>query len=205
MNRNRILHPTQGWQYISIPVHRGSHDATIKDVMLVDREAAHRRIMGQIEHYRHNRAPHFTRVARLVDTAFASAASGLLRDLNTGALRAVCDYLGIHGDWQNWSDSRVALPPIRHAGQWAVEISVALGASDYINPESGRKIFNPEEFHARGVRLHLKRFFSPTYACGPLSFVPALSIIDVLMWNSADEVRGMLAARKADAQSMISL
>src|SRR5947209_10412301 len=67
MNRNRILHPTDGWQYITAAVRKGTQGRSISEVVLADKNATHRRILGQIEHYRKKRAPFFDAEHDLID------------------------------------------------------------------------------------------------------------------------------------------
>lgn len=194
MNRNRILHPKDGWQYVSVPV-SASQGTPVSAVEMVDAAAAERRILGQIEHYR-GKAPHFHRVRELVAECFASAGSSRLRDLNVRSLAVVCDYLSIPFRYSLCSEMALELPEIDHAGQWALEISAALGADRYINPPGGRAIFIPQDWKDRGIEL---RFLEPkplAYACPPYEPVENLSILDVLMWNDVDvvmeHVRGTL-------------
>ena len=195
MNRNRILHPAEGWQYISVPVDKHSGEGLIKDVKILDAGAAHNKIRGQIEHYRKGRAPHFSAVARLIDDCFEGLNSDLLRDLNVRSLSVVCDYLDITFDHSNLSELSLALPEIRHPGQWALEIASALGADSYLNPPGGREIFELREWEERGIRLAFTDLVSFGYPTGHYSFVEHLSIIDVLMWNSARQVKDYLDSR----------
>jgi len=52
VNRNRILHPTEGWQYITVPVKKRSRDTLITDVEVADRSDWKRRIVNQVVHYK---------------------------------------------------------------------------------------------------------------------------------------------------------
>jgi len=192
MNRNRILHPTQGWQYVTVPVDRHSEGSTIKDVSIVDKQEAHRRILGQLEHYRSGRAPYFRAVRNLVDRCFTETETSKLRDLNVRSLALVCDYLGIGFRPLIASQIALALPPILHPGQWALEISSALGASTYVNPPGGRELFRPEEFESRGIGLEITPTHDFRYDCGSYGYVERLSVLDVLMWNSPGRVKAYL-------------
>lgn len=183
MNRNRILHPTQGWQYINVPVTHAPHGTPIKDIVVKDRAAALARVLGQLEHYR-KRAPHFRDVTEIVRTAF-SGTSDRLVDLNVATLAAVCKYLGIGFDYSLCSAMNFQLGDVEHPGQWALEIAKQLGASEYLNPPGGRDIFRPEEWDAAGIKLRFTEMPDFTYGCGPYQFVEHLSILDVLMWNDA--------------------
>lgn len=195
MNRNRILHPSEGWQYISIPVNKHAGDGLIKDVQILDVGAARDKVCGQIEHYRKGGAPHFASVARLVDDCFLGLQGTLLRDLNVRSLALVCDYLGITFNHTNLSEMSLALPVIQDPGQWALEISCALGADAYLNPPGGRDIFQPDAWEDRGIRLGFTDLVSFSYATGHYTFIEHLSIIDVLMWNAPAAVKAYLDSR----------
>ncbi|MBA1229164.1 WbqC family protein [Pseudomonas viridiflava] len=186
MNRNRVLDGYGGWQYIKVPV--CAKDGTlIKDARILDYTGAHRRIKNQLEHYR-GKAPYFKEVLALLDLTFAHPDTTHLCELNTRSLKVVCDYLGLPFNWTNCSDMKFDLPPIQHAGQWALEISTRVEARQYINATGGRDIFVTSEWQERGIEL---RFLEPSslhYCAEPLTFIENLSILDVLMWNTPKTV-----------------
>lgn len=195
MNRNRVLHPNGGWQYVSVPVH-APHGTPIAEARVIDAPAAERRILGQLAHYR-DRAPFFRPVCGLVSEAFATAEGDRLRDLNIRSLAVVCDYLGLPFAWSVCSALALDLPPIGHAGQWALEIASALGADGYVNPPGGRELFDRRDWQSRGIAL---RFLEPrpyAYACGSFRHEPDLSILDALMWNDPAAVRDHLCGTLA--------
>jgi hypothetical protein len=68
----------------------------------------------------------------------------------------------------------------------------ALGATRYVNAIGGRELYSVPAFAAAGIEL---KFIQPRLVAYPQfgqPFVPALSIVDVLMFNSRDAVRSML-------------
>ena len=77
-------------------------------------------------------------------------------------------------------------------GEWAPAIAGLVGAGTYVNPIGGRALFKTEDFERRGVRLEFLKTEDFVYETGPFAFIPNLSIIDVLMWNSPDAVRKAL-------------
>jgi len=187
MNRNRILHPQTGWQYVRVPVHHAPKGTLIREIRVQDREAALGRLLGQLQHYR-KRAPHFDAVVGLARAAFARAASDRLVDVNIATLAATCDYLGVPFNWSLCSDMGLDLGDVEHAGQWALKIAQQLGAKTYLNPPGGRAIFQPAEWEAAGIELG---FVDPPplqYDCKPYAFVEHLSMLDVLMWNRPEAV-----------------
>lgn len=197
MNRNRILHPTEGWQYINVPVSNAHDEELIKNIKVLDIGAIGKKIEAQITHYKKGRAPYFSAVLDLIRATFARTSADLLRDLNVSSLISVCEYLGIDFDYDIMSECHLTLPEIVHPGQWALEISSALGYKHYVNPPGGREIFLPEEWEERGIRLEFTEIPDLVYSTGQYQFVPGLSIIDVLMWNSPEQIKGWLEAQKA--------
>lgn len=65
----------------------------------------------------------------------------------------------------------------------------ALGADTYINPIAGSGLYSRDEFLAGGVELRFLRSTPFEYAQFGNSFVPWLSIVDVLMFNSPNVAR----------------
>jgi hypothetical protein len=194
MNRNRVMHPVSGWQYITVPIDRQTRGGTIQDVRIRDKAAARRRILGQLEHYRIKRAPYFRKTVELVGECFDGTDSDRMRDLAVGSLAVSCGYLGIRFEPQIFSEADIELPEITHRGQWAVELSAAVGASDYLNAPGARtlNIHRPDEFADRGIRLHYAEPNDFEYSCGGGEFMADLSIVDVLMWNAPETVKAHL-------------
>lgn len=189
VNRNRILHPTSGWQYITVPVDRQTHSSAIAQVRIRDKTEARRRIVGQLAHYRWKRAPFFEPIVSLVQRSFDDSPGDRLAELAVTGLGLVCRYLGIAFKPIWLSRAGLALPSIDRPGQWALEISAALGATDYINASGGRALFQPEDFRARGIRLHFAKPVTFTYPTAATPFIDNLSIIDVLMWMPPQGVK----------------
>ncbi len=85
-------------------------------------------------------------------------------------------------------NENINLPPIEHAGQWALEIATKYKAKKYLNLPAGKSIFKKEEFEKRNIELAFTNIPSFTYKCNPYTFEPLLSIIDVLVWCEKEQV-----------------
>jgi hypothetical protein len=188
MNRNRVLHSSsEGFMYVTAPVH-GSTNKLIREVVLHDPEAALRSIRGKLQHYRRV-APYFWQVVGLVEWAFSERSDNSLVALNCAALRATCEYLSIDFDFAICSELGLDLSGIEHTGQWSLRFSQQLGATEYLNPVGGAALFRPAEFEAAGIRLRFLDLAPMTYDVpAPFTFIPSLSILDVLMWNDPKDV-----------------
>ena len=196
MTRNRIQHPNQGWQYIVCEVH-GSQNIPISSVSLCDRMKTRNKVLGQLNHYK-KYAPYHKQVVHIVESAFDAARSDFLTDINVSGLSAVYDYLSFPFSPIIASEAGFTLPEITHPGQWALEICTLLGAETYLNTPGGRGLFRPEEFAQRGIRLGFTGIPRFVYDCKPYAYEPYLSILDVLMWNSPEEVRAQCGREAID-------
>lgn len=187
MNRNRILHPTESWQYFCIPVEKAPHGTVLSEIRLADRAESERKLLAQLQHYRRH-APYFRRVTDLVRDAFARPGSDTLVGFNLASLAAVAERLGIAFTPERCSQLGLVLDDVEHAGQWALRIATQLGADAYLNPPGGREIFRPDEWAAAGIDLGFTTMNELRYDCAPYAFEPNLSILDVLMWCSTDDI-----------------
>jgi hypothetical protein len=197
INRNRILHPTDGWQYVIVPVRRHARATLIRDVEIDDGADWRNKILGQLRHYR-RRAPHFEATLALVARCLEIRERSISR-LNAAILAEVSAHLGIRFRGELLSEMDLPLPPIQDPGDWALEIASRLGARTYVNPAGGAALFDPARFAERGIGLELRH--PPEMPCARRGYasVPGLSIIDVLMWSAPEEVRAFLDARTGPA------
>jgi hypothetical protein len=191
VNRNRVLHPKSGAQYIKVPIKHCVRETPIKEIEIADRDELRPRILGQIEHYK-KRAPYYRETTALVDECLSGDEISLSR-LNVSILDRLCRHLDIPFRCRVFSEMQLPLGPVEGPGDWALRISEALGAGEYVNPPGGVDLFDPRKFAASGIRLTLQKLIDFTYECRGYEFEPYLSIIDVLMWNPCEKVKEFLA------------
>ena len=73
-----------------------------------------------------------------------------------------------------------------------LEICKKLGTETYINAIGGQELYDKKAFLADLIKLNFLKAELPTYPQFGKIFVPALSIIDVLMFNSKPDILRML-------------
>ena len=191
VNRNRILHPRSGWQYMIVPLRRHSHQAPIQDIEIDRGLPWQQRIVGQLSHYR-RRAPHYRFTVEFLREALDFSGASLAC-LNVHLLGRVCELLGIPFQGELLSDMSLALGAIEQPGDWALRIATAVGASEYINPPGGAALFDAAAFAAAGVTLTIRQPPGFEYPCPGYTFCENLSIVDLLMWNSVAEISTFLS------------
>jgi len=189
INRNRIL--VQGKpHYITLPLKK---DSTLLDInqreLSADFENQKKRIIRQIEGT-YRKAPHFASVMEVVSQCFACQE----RNVSTfivNSLHVCCTYLGISTQFvlSSQLDKRNEL-----RGQDRVlEINFVMEASHYINPIGGTELYEKERFVENGLRLSFIKARNVAYdQKGEDVFVPFLSIIDVMMFNSKNQIAELL-------------
>lgn len=194
MNRNRILHPDDGWQYITAHVSREPRGTPISEMTLSDDSDWRGLMLRQLEHYRPT-APHFD-VARKLLADTLEEPIERLAELNVAFLRHGCDLLGISFEPSYFSRMELEVGPVEGPGDWALRISEALGADEYVNPPGGEAIFDPDAFAEAGIRLRIRDFEEMRYDPVGYDYEPQLSLVDVLMWNPVEKVRAYLESRR---------
>lgn len=191
MNRNRILHPQTGWQYITVPLSNSSISIKTSDAIVLDLNKTQKTTLGKLSHYK-KYAPYFSQVMDVVEDAFNRSVDDSLVSLNISALSATCQYLKIPFIYERCSMLNITYPPTLNAGEWAPYICNALDVSEYVNPISGKHIFDPSLFKQNGINLYFAEFAEFIYATKPYTYEAHLSILDVMMWNSPESIHAHL-------------
>ena len=190
IERNRILKQTGGWQYISVPLEKHTQKTLIKDIYIDNEKAWQERLLAQIAHYR--KAPYYYPVQKLLKNVLSDSYERITF-LNKRCLDEVCAYLDIPVSIQVFSEMDLEISPVLEPDDWALNICRAYpGADEYWNPRGGSGLFHREKYADCGIRLRFHEVQPVFYQQKGNPFEPSLSIIDVLMFNSASEIRNML-------------
>ncbi|MBD3166329.1 hypothetical protein GF324_07015 [bacterium] len=192
MNRNRVLDPVSGWKYIVAPVKKHRLGTPIHQIQLVTGVDWKTRLCRQLEPY-HMDAPHYDTVIRFLKDALAECDHNLT-NVNTTLFKRTCDFLGITTSIRKYSEMNLPISQTQSIEELALAICREVGATEYINRPGGAGQFQAARFARSGVKLTIQSFTNMTYACGRFRFEPNMSIIDVMMWNSTEEIKRHLDA-----------
>jgi hypothetical protein len=192
VNRNRILKHGGGWQYIAVPIRKHPPAAPIRDIRASAGRDWKGLILRQLAHYGyHGRAPHYGDVMGLLERAFSAITDDRLSIINYSLVRDVCNYLGLPARIELSSHLDLSYADVHGPGDWGLSVARSLGAAEYINPIGGAGLFDAGAFDSSGVRLAFLRCGEIEYEQGA-AHEPALSIIDVLMFNGREGTRKLL-------------
>lgn len=182
INRNRIQN--RGVEsLISLPLKKDSDflDVGARELSSsFDRAKLCHQIVGAYQ-----RAPYFREVMPLLEKIIMNSESNLFFYIYKSIV-LICDFLGVK---TNILVSSVI--PANHnlkSQERVLDICRELNAECYINPPGGVALYSSQDFAANGVELKFIQPKSWIYSHSEADFIPWLSIVDVMMFNSRDEV-----------------
>jgi len=187
INRNRIKVGNND-NYITVPVTNASTYYLINEVKIVNYVNFRTRLFKTLEQ-NYKKAPSYIRIIDLLMDIFRGSFD-YMNDLNRKALSEVIDYLDINTEMITSSGINKNKELMAEAK--VIDICKALNGDVYINPIGGRELYSKENFQKEGIYLKFIKMNDIIYKQGKGDFIPNLSIIDVLMWNSKDDVKTLL-------------
>lgn len=191
IERNRILKPCEGVQYICVPLVKASHVTKIQDISIRNNEDWRSHIFCQLYHYK-KIAPFYKETMEVLEEGFAFKTDSITF-LNHKTLICVCDYLGIKKNIEIFSQMSLEIEPANEPDEWALNICKELGnVEEYWNPIGGLSFFNPEKYKNAGLEIHFHSVKIKKYPQRRSVFEEKLSIIDVMMFNSPEKIDKML-------------
>jgi len=73
-----------------------------------------------------------------------------------------------------------------------IDICKRLDADIYVNAIGGRELYDKESFNEAGIKLLFLETRHISYKQFSSEFIPSLSIIDVMMFNSREDIMNMV-------------
>jgi len=187
-NRNRILEADHD-RLFTIPIKKDSDYLPVDQRFLSeDSYKEINRILRMIE-FNYRKAPHFSIVYPVIEKCFKFPEKNLFEYIYY-SINLVRNYLGI--DTKIVISSKVEIDHSLKAEEKILAICKAEQASTYINAIGGTELYNKEEFKNNGVNLQFIKSKDIEYRQFDNTFVPWLSIIDVMMFNDRDRIKEML-------------
>jgi hypothetical protein len=188
INRNRMLLGDQV-RYLTVPLSGASPSLKINEVRVEPRERWLRKLLESIRHA-YAKAPHYPQVSALIGRILTEPLAPVSL-LASHTVMEICKYLEIDTEFVP-SSTKYGNAQLKGTER-VIDICAREQASTYVNLPGGRALYDSVAFSARGVEL---AFIEPNlrpYAQFDDAFHPALSILDVLMFNSKNSVRDMLS------------
>ena len=186
INRNRFLQNDND-AIFTLPLKKDSDSLDICQRKLVDdfdREKLLRMFAGA-----YRRAPYFEQTFHLLSQIMHYEDDNLFNFIHY-SLKETCHHLGI--STKIIASSSVEIDHKLQAQEKVLALCTALGAKEYINAIGGVDLYSKECFQDLGIKLRFIQSRMPAYAQFGGDFVPSLSIIDIMMFESTSTLSNSL-------------
>lgn len=187
INRNRFLLNGRDALF-SLPLKQGSDFGDVSD-REVSSSFDKTKLLNQLANA-YAKAPHFTRAFTEVKEIVACDETNLFKYIASSVLR-VCSYLGIRTRIATSSEVSIDHPNLK-AQDKVIALCKAVGGTHYINPISGVDLYDTRAFQQQGIELSFLKVGDVKYDQFNHEFVPNLSILDVMMFNSTEQIPALL-------------
>lgn len=190
IQRNRILKQYGGWGYIRVPLEKHSHTEIIKNVLVKNEENWQGKILAQIMHYK-KKAPYFYTVLKFLREVFDQKFNTVTNQ-NAFLIKRTCEYIGLDFKFEILSEMNLDIGEINESDEWSLNICNSLNNTHYINPILGKQFYNTEKYDKAGIKINFLNWKNTPYNQFNEEFIEGLSILDVMMFNSPEEILSML-------------
>lgn len=187
INRNRILINGKP-AYFNIPMRGASQNKLINEIEVNHDEKLIESSLKTVE-IAYKRAPYFSSVFPLISSIMTNK-KNVLSEFVTESIKTVRDYLGIETELVI-SSSLKKNNDLKGQDK-ILEICSILGAAEYYNAIGGQELYSYSRFKEEGIDLKFLKTDRIKYVQFKNEFQENLSILDVMMFNSIDEIRKML-------------
>ncbi|MEK5208047.1 WbqC family protein [Psychrobacillus sp. FSL H8-0510] len=188
IRRNRIL--LNGVDSLfTLPVKHDSDSLDIRERVLFDSfDVEREKILKKIKDA-YKRAPQYHNVFPIIEECFRYESKNLFQYIHHSIV-TVATYLEI--ETSIIISSNIEMDHSLKNKDRVIANCIALSEDTYINPVGGVELYDKTYFLENGINLHFIKMRSLDYKQFENEFISNLSIIDVLMFNSKEEVKKML-------------
>jgi hypothetical protein len=187
INRNNLL--LQGKKHLfTVPVKKTSQNKLISELQTQITPQWQSSFFKTLENA-YKKAPFYHQGLNLVKQVIDQSGESL-SELTFNSIKAVTEYLHISVSFCNSSDfSETA--SLKNKDRM-IGLCKAVKAQTCINPIGGQQLYDKADFSRAGIELWFLKLQTGAYSQFDHSFVPNLSILDVLMFNSPEHIRLMM-------------
>jgi len=187
INRNRIL--VNGNEFMfTVPLKDVSQNKLIKDVYLTDDSKWRNKFLKTFE-MSYKRAPYADQILPIIGSVI-NLKTTRLTEMIGFSFDLILKYLDVATELVK-SSTVYEIADFKAEAR-ILAICQKAAATHYINLIGGKELYSADSFAEVGIKLNFLRASLTPYPQGAISFVPGLSIVDVLMHNSPQKVREFL-------------
>lgn len=187
IKRNQILINGEG-RMITLQVHNASQNVYINKINILEDPIYDKNLLKTIE-ICYRKAPQYENVFPVIKDIIMQCSRNLATYLEY-SIKSICEYLSINTDIV--VSSTLNKNNNLKCQDKVIDICKTLGADEYFNAIGGKDLYSYNDFASENIKLNFLKTGSIIYKQFKNKFVPNLSIIDVMMFNSLSEIHKML-------------
>lgn len=181
----------------SIPLKKDSDSLDVVDRFISDgADKEINKIIRQVENG-YKKAPYFKDIFPMIKEIFQNDEKNLFEYIYNSVVK-ICDYLEI--DTKILISSEININHTLKSQDKVMALNKALNATKYINPIGGTELYDFQKFKKENIELCFLESDVPEYKQFADEFTSYLSIIDIMMFNSKDEIKEMLKEYKLKSE-----
>lgn len=190
INRNRVLVNKSPYTF-TFSVKKDSFEKNINERYFNQNFNKERKKFLKTITESYGKATNFNEVFPLIEESLqVNIQEENISDVITRSIKMIADYLGIDTQFILSSDLEKSS---EDRAERIIEINRLLDTNHYINAIGGKELYTKEYFDERNIKLNFLRTNRDlTYDQNIEEFIPNLSIIDILMFNSREEISAFL-------------
>lgn len=187
ITRNRILNNGLP-SYLSLHTYKASSFVRINEVEIANDNVKKRKLTDTIK-YSYGKAQYFESAFPIIEKIILSSEVNLASFL-FNSISEICKYLNIR------TELKISSQLIKNtelSGQAKIiDICKRIKATHYYNAIGGQTLYQKDEFDKNGIVLKFLSTRPVKYKQFNNYFCPNLSIVDVMMFNSKEDISNML-------------
>ena len=198
-HRNNILLNGKK-KLFSIPLKKDSDSLDVVERYISDgAEKEINKIIRQVENA-YKKAPYFVDVFPLIKEIFQNAERNLFKYIYNSVIQ-ICEYLEINTNIV--ISSTINIDHSLKSQDKVIALNKALNATKYINPIGGIELYEYEIFQNENIELAFLNSNVLEYNQFEKGFIPYLSIIDIMMFNSREDIKKLLLEYKLEGNENV--
>lgn len=188
INRNSILSHNQS-QTFTLELLKASPNKLINEIEMGTNKVKLLKTIKQ----NYIKAPYFDTVFSMIEEILNNEETNLVKFIGY-SIKKISHYLDI--DTKCIYSSDMDKNNNLKAQEKVLDICKRLEAKNYVNAIGGQELYDKEKFQEKDIKLSFLETELVEYKQFKKEFIPYLSIIDIMMFNSKDEIKIMLTRYK---------
>lgn len=187
INRNNILVNGQSHMF-TIPLKKASQNKPINEIEVSEDIVWKEKLLKSIKQS-YSKAPQFDEVFNLIEKVLGNRSGNVSGFIHNSLIKTLAK---LNIDTQIIASSSVYNNSGLKAQERIIDICKRENADTYINPSGGVELYSESKFAANNINLKFLKPLLKPYRQFTGNFIPGLSILDVMMFNSSEEMQKLL-------------